>query len=300
MTGVARIFPLIAASLLCMECLHAQELNCVAEVNASQLPGSDRPVFAALQQAVSDYLNTNAYTDVRFSANEKINCRFLLTVEQYDNDIVSGTLQVQSTRPVYNSSYTTTVLNFKDAKIDFVYQEGDRLVFARDHMESQLAAILDFYAYLIIALDFDSFSPRGGDQYLDRLRVIVQRGQSSGESGWRAYESEANRAAVLNVFTDAASSAIRDLSYGYHRDGLDQMAMSPDKGRAAVHKALGILQQVHSAAPMSVGLSMFKDSKLDEIINIYSQASAGERKEALSMLQAIYPTETARIEKLKD
>ena len=213
---------------------------------------------------------------------------------------MTGELQVQSLRPVYNSSYTTTLLNFKDTKIDFTYQENEPLVFSETTMESNLTAILNFYAYLILALDFDSFSPFGGDYYFEKAAEVVQMAQSSGEKGWKAFEDTKNRSAVLIAYTDNATKALRSLSYTYHRKGLDEMALSVDKGRAAVTSALEELKKVYDVAPMSVGLSMFKDAKLDELTNIYSKAGTTEKDKVYELLYPIYPTEGQRLKKIKE
>lgn len=278
--------------------ISAQELNCRVEVNASQLSGTTS-VFETLQEAINDYLNSTTFSNAQFAANEKIDCQLVITVKSYEDNIVKGDIQVQSTRPVYNSSYTTTVLNFKDSKIDFEYQEGSPLVFSINNMESQLTAILNFYAYLILALDFDTFSKRGGDIYWERLNQIVQQGQSANEVGWKAFEDTKNRAAVAAVFTDASTQAIREMLYQYHRLGLDQMAISSEKGRNEIHKSLDFIKNLHEASSMSVGLSMFKDAKLDELVNIYSKATPEERKDAYELLQNIYPAENARLEKIR-
>ena len=167
----------------CAGTVSAQELNCEVTVNSDQIEGTNKQVFETLQQAINDYMNTTTFTNAQFATNEKIECRLFLTIKEVNDDVFSGDLQVQSLRPVYNSSYTTTLINFRDTKIDFTYRENEPLVFSVNNMESQLTAILNFYAYLILAVDFDSFSPRGGDPYFDRLSLIVQVAQSSGESG---------------------------------------------------------------------------------------------------------------------
>lgn len=166
-------------------------------------------------------------------------------------------------------------------------------------MESQLTAILNFYVYLILAVDFDSFSPKGGDPYFERLAMIVQQAQSSGETGWKQFEDNKNRAAVLSSFTDPSTRAIRDLYYQYHLQGLDQMSVSPDKGRKTIDTSLDILTDIYKVAPMSVGLSMFKDAKLDELVNIYSKAPQEERQHAYDVLSPLYPTDQERIDKIK-
>ncbi len=277
----------------------AQELNCRVEINSDQISGTNRSTFETLQQAISDYMNSTVFTTAQFAANEKIDCQLFFTIKEYTDGVMKGDLQVQSTRPVYNSAYTTTLINFKDTKIDFAYQENEPLNFNLASMESQLTAVLNFYAYLILAVDFDSFSPHGGDPYWEVLKQIVQQAQSSGEAGWRAFEDTKNRSAVLSAFTDPATTQLRDMLYDYHRRGLDQMQVSPDKGRAAIAATLPTLQAVYKAAPMSVGLSMFRDAKLDELVNVYSKAPEAQRRDAYEILQPIYPTDADRIEKIK-
>lgn len=277
----------------------AQELNCQVTFNTDQIEGTNKQVFETLQQAVSEYMNTTVFTNAQFAANEKIDCRMFFTIKEYKDDTFTGDLQVQSTRPVYNSSYTTTLINFKDTKLEFAYRENEPLVYSVNNMESQLTAILNFYAFLFLAVDFDSFAPNGGEPYFERLQQIVQMAQSSGESGWKAFEDTKNRSAVLSGFTDAATSGIRKLLYDYHRTGLDNMSVSVDKGRAAVTESLGEIEKIYKGAPMSVMLSMFKDAKFDELVNIYSKAPAEERTKIYNLLQPIYPTEEKRLDEIK-
>ncbi len=281
--------------------LSAQELNCRVEVNTSQLEGSNKSVFETLQGAINEYVNTTRWTNAQFSPNERIECTLFFNITKYDEaeGRMEGTLQVQAIRPVYNSSYTTTLLNFRDTNVNFTYTENEPLVYNEMNMESQLTAILNFYVYLILAVDFDSFSPKGGDPYFERLAMIVQQAQSSGETGWKQFEDNKNRAAVLSSFTDPSTRAIRDLYYQYHLQGLDQMSVSPDKGRKTIDTSLDILTDIYKVAPMSVGLSMFKDAKLDELVNIYSKASQEERQHAYDVLSPLYPTDQERIDKIK-
>lgn len=277
----------------------AQELNCQVEFNTDQVAGSNKSVFETLQEAVKEYMNTTKFSNAQFSANERLDCRLFFTIKDYTDGLMTGDLQVQLTRPVYNSTYTTTLINFKDTKIDFTYQEGEPLVYSETTMESQLTAILNFYAYLFLAIDFDSFSPQGGQPFYDRLAMIVQAGQSSGEPGWKAFEDTKNRSAVYSAFTDEATRGLRDMLYTYHRTGLDEMSVSPDKGRQNITKALETLPAVYAANSMSVGLSMFKDAKLDELVNVYSEAPATERTAVYDLLQPIYPTESRQLNAIK-
>lgn len=293
---------LVVISLLLISCVvTAQELNCRVEVNASQIEGTNKSVFETLQAAINEYVNTTKWSDAVFSPNEKIEANMFFGITDYDESTgkMSGSLQVQSVRPVYNSSYVTTLINFRDNKIEFTYTENEPLVYSETEMQSQLTAIINFYVNLILAVDFDSFSLHGGDRFFDRLELIVHQAQSAGESGWRTFEDTKNRAAVLNSFTSPSTSQLRDLYYKYHIQGLDMMSVSPDKGRGVIDSSLDILTSVYSADPMSVGLSMFKDAKLDELVNVYSKASANERQHAYKILSELYPTEEHSLELIK-
>lgn len=277
----------------------AQELRCVVEVNADKVEGTSKSVFETLQQSVSDYMNETRFSNASFSPNERIECRMFLTVNEYDGDRIKGDLQVQLSRPVYNSTYTTTLLNFRDTKVEFEYREGDPLIYNETTFESNLTAILNYYALLFLGIDFDSFSPEGGQAFFDRAATIVQMAQSSGEIGWRAFEDNKNRSAVLSAYTDGNMAGVRRLLYNYHRRGLDEMVTSPDKGRATITESLKEIKKVYEVAPMSVALSIFRDSKLDELVNLYSKAPESERNEAYEILQPIYPTDSERLDKIK-
>ena len=294
---------LCAAALMLLWCAlpaSAQELNCEVTVNTDQVQGTNTSVFQTLQEAITEYMNTTHFTNDQYATNERIDCRLFFTIVEYTDGVLKGDLQVQSTRPVYNSTYTTTLLNFKDNKLEFAYQEGEPLRFTVNTMESQLTAILNFYAYLIIALDRDSFAPNGGEAAFDQLKMIVQMAQSSGENGWKAFEDKKNRSAVLDAYTGPSTSVMRKLLYDYHRGGLDLMFQSPDKGRASITSSLDNLTTVYNADAMSVALSMFKDAKLDELVNIYSKAPQNERQHVVEILTPLYPTEMTRINFIKN
>ncbi|MDE6811925.1 MAG: DUF4835 family protein [Muribaculaceae bacterium] len=279
--------------------MHAQELKCQVEVNSQKIEGTNKSVFESLQEAMSDYMNENRFSNATFSPTEKIDCRLYLTISEYDGDRMKGDLQVQLSRPVYNSTYTSTVFNFKDNRIEFDYKEGDPLIFNETSQQSNLTAIMDYYAYLLLALDFDTFSPQGGQEFYDKAAAVAQAAQSTGEIGWKAFEDSKNRSAVLSAYTDPATSGMRNLLYNYYRKGLDEMVTSPDKGRSTITESLKELSKIYKNAPMSVGLSIFRDSKLDELVNVYSKAPSSEREIAFEILDPIYPTDKDRLEKIK-
>ena len=278
----------------------AQEFRANVEVNSQQVEGTNRNVFETLKEQITTYMNETKFSDATFSPNERIECTVYLTVGEYNDDRTKCDLQLQLIRPVYNSTYTTTLFNFKDTRVEFDYREGDPLNYNETQPENNLTAILDFYANLFLALDFDSFSPRGGERFYERAQSIVQQQQSSGEIGWRTFEDTKNRAAVLSSYTDGNTGGIRNLLYNYHRKGLDEMVTSPDKGRGVITESLKEIKTIYDNAPMSVALSIFRDSKLDELVNVYSKAPENERTSVYDLLQPIYPTESQRLNKIKN
>ncbi len=276
-----------------------QELNCAVEVNAQKIEGGSKSVFQTLQEAVTEYMNETKFSNATFANNEKIDCRLYLTVSEYTDDRITGDLQVQLSRPVYNSTYTTTLFNFKDNRVSFEYREGEPIVFNETTVDNNLTAILNYYAYLFLAIDFDSFSPMGGQPFYDRAQTVVQAAQSLGEIGWKAFEDPKNRSGVLSAYTAPSTSAIRQLLYDYHRKGLDEMVTAPDKGRAVITGSLDAIAGIYKADPMSAALSIFRDSKMDELVNIYSKAPQTEREAVYKLLQPIYPAENERLVKIR-
>ena len=290
---------IVLFGLNCVPAVYAQELNCQVEINTSEIESSSAQIFKTLESTIAEYMNTTAFTRHHFSPNEKINCRMFFNIKEYSDNNIKAELQIQSSRPVYNSIYTTTLFNFKDNNVQFTYQEYEPLTFSLTTMESQLTAILNFYAYLILALDYDSFAPKGGQEFYDRAQTVVLQAQSSGESGWRMFEDSRNRSAILSAFTDPATSVMRDILYDYHRKGLDEMSMSPEKARSVITRIVTEdLPKIYSNAPMSVALTIFRDAKLDEVINIFTQGTDTEKKDVTRELNELYPTDNRRISEI--
>ena len=249
------------------------ELNCKVEVNVSRTETMPSDVARQLQEAVAEYVNTTSFTELRIAPGERIECRMFFDVQSYADDKVSAVLTVQSTRPVYDSSYTTTLLNVRDAEVEFPYSPGQPLVFARDAIDSELTALLDFYVYLILAVDADSFAPEGGTPFYGVASQIVTLARSSGGKGWRAIDSPRNRASLLAALTEPPTAAFRTLLYDYHRRGLDVMTVSPEKGRATIGQTLQRLRDMVSQSPMTPLAALMRDAKLDEFVGLYSKAS---------------------------
>ena len=233
--------------------------------------------------------------------NERIDCSMTLIInEMVSDNSFKGEIQVQARRPVYNSSYTTTLLNYRDTELSFDYTEFEPLEYTENTLNSNLIATVVFYIYTILGLDFDSFSPKGGTAFLEQAMQIVSLAQAQPTwTGWKAFENDRNRHALVTALTDNTSELFRDMWYNYHRKGLDEMAANPDRGRTTIIGLLPVLEQVKSARPTSPLLQMFADSKLDEVVLIYSKATTQEKQEGYKMLSNLYPALTTRMESLK-
>lgn len=274
----------------------AQELNCKVEVNASQIEGTSESVFKTLEQSISDYLNTTSFTNNNFGPEEKIECRLMLELSDVSHDRFSGRLLIQSSRPIYNSDYTTTLLNFIDNNVGFTYREFQPLEFSQIGSSDELTSLLDFYAFIILALDYDSFSPHGGEEYYRKARAIVLQHQNSQEKGWEMWQDNRNRTAFLSAYFDAPTNGYRDLLYQYHRNGLDNMAGSSQKSRSIILDiVINHLENLYNADPFSAGIINFRDTKLEELLSMFSNANATDKEKLRKTLLNLFPDSQSRI-----
>ena len=276
------------------------ELNARITINSDKVQGSDKQVFTTLQEALMEFVNNRRWTDATFGINERIDCSFTIIINEQTDNSFTGEIQVQASRPVYNSSYTTNLFNFRDTELNFEYTQFEPLEYTENTLNSNLTATIVYYIYIILGLDFDSFSPLGGRVYFDQAQQIVNMAQSQGSwNGWRAFEKDDNRHGLITALTDNTSETFRNFWYTYHRKGLDEMAGNPDRGRTTIIEALPALQEVKSVRPTSVLLRLFSDSKLDELVLIYSKATTQEKQAGYKMLFELYPTAGSRLESLQ-
>ena len=279
---------------------NSQELNARITVNSDKIQGTNKSVFTTLQTSLTEFVNNRKWTDATFAVNERIDCSMTIIVNEQNDNTFSAEIQVQSRRPVYNSSYTTTLFNFRDTQFDFEYVEFEQLEFTGTSLTSNLTATIVYYIYIILGLDFDSFSPLGGKAYFEQAQQIVYMAQSQGTwNGWKAFDGNQNRHALITALTDNTSENFRNMWYTYHRKGLDEMAANPDRGRTTIIETLPLLEEVYKTRPTSVILQVYADTKLDELMSIYSKATSQEKQSALKLLSNIFPTQTKRLEALK-
>ena len=271
-------------ALLAVLGVHAQELQVKVSVNHSQIQGTDNSVFENLQQTIEQFMNERAWTDLQFQKNERLQCNLNLTVNKYlrDENRFECTALIQANRPVFNAAYNTTLYNNRDANFNFVFQQFDQLNFAEENIDNQLTALLAYYALLTIGLDLDSFAPMGGTDVLQRCLVLVNNAQNLGFTGWKSFEDNRNRFAVINDYMDEGMKPFRQLQYDYYRKGLDEMTNNAERGRTEISAALeNDLKQAHENKPLSLLPQIWTDYKKDELANIYKGKGTQKEKQRI-------------------
>lgn len=262
----------------------AQELQVKVNVNHSQIQGTDASVFENLQQTIEQFMNERSWTALQFQKNERIQCNLHLTVNKYqrEENRFECTAQIQANRPIYQSAYTSTLYNNRDVNFNFVFQQFDQLNFAEEHVDNQLTALLAYYAMLIIGLDLDSFAPLGGTDVLQRCLVLVNNAQQLDFPGWKMFDDNRNRFAIISDYLDEAMTPFRQLQYDYYRKGLDEMANHVERGRKEISEALEHdLKKAHSDKPLSLLPQIWTDFKKDELVNIYKGKGTQKEKQRI-------------------
>ncbi|WP_343745437.1 DUF4835 family protein [Chitinophaga sp.] len=287
-------FALLLAGMLVftVNCLQAQEIRANVTVVANQVQGVDRKVFTTLQTALREFLNNRHWTDDAFTPAERIECNFLLNVTGVTGEnMYKASLTIQATRPVFNSSYVTSLLNTQDNNVAFRYVEFQQLEFSdnrvvgNDPMASNLTAIMAYYVNIILGLDYDSFSPRGGDAYFKKALNIVNNAPDGKDiSGWKAFEGTRNRYWLQDNLLNAKFLNFHDVMYQYHRNGLDVMYEDVNRGRAAIMNCLNLLYAIHQDIPNSMLMQTFYSAKADELQKIFSKAMPQEKMRAAELL----------------
>ena len=294
---------LLCISILCVSSFwgQAQELNAKITINSDKVQATNKQVFKTLEEALNSFVNNRKWTDATFATNERIDCTMTIIVSEMPSDnSFKSEIQIQARRPVYDSSYSTTLLNYRDTQLDFDYTEFEPLEYTENTLNSNLTATIVFYLYTILGLDFDSFAPKGGSGFHQQAQQIVSLAQAQASwNGWKAFENDRNRHALSTALTDNTSEAFRDMWYTYHRKGLDEMAANADRGRTTVIGLLPVLEQIKSARPTSPLIQLFADTKLDELVAIYSKATTQEKQEGYKTLSNLYPALSTRLEPLK-
>ena len=278
------LLALITASGFLMPCnkVAAQELNARITINHSQIQGTDNAVFDELQQTLTQFVNDRQWTALQFQKNERIPCSFNITVTKYDKSTNMFTCKavIQATRTAYNSSYNTTIYSNQDNDFNFEYAQFDQLNFNEEAVDNQLTALMAYYAFLMIGINLDTFAPMGGEDVLQRCMNLANNCQNLNFPGWKAFDNDRNRFAIINDYLDGAMKPFRQLQYDYYRNGLDEMATNADRGRTNISTAIEEnLKKCHEDRPMSLLPQIWTDYKRDELANIYKGKGTQKEKE---------------------
>jgi len=279
---------------------NAQELNCtvtiITNVN-TEVTTAEKETFEQLKQVIYDLMNNTKWTKDKFKVEERINCQLQLQINTINNGAFTGSLQVQATRPCFNSSYNTTLFNFQDDDFSFSYSRNSVVLYAPNQFRDNLSSVLAFYAYYIIALDYDSFSLKGGTQYFQEAQQIVSNAQTSGAPGWKSNEQgKRNRYWLVDNALQELFSPLREGSYEYHRKGMDVMYDNPEAARKAILAALQKMSKISSTRPNSVNLLNFAQSKRDELKALFEEATEQEKTDVVTVLKKIDPANSSKYE----
>lgn len=292
-----KILLALSLTLLTLTCF-GQELNCSVSVNASQIQSSDLAVIEDLENAIEQFMNTRKWTNDTYRSHEKIVCNILITAKMPSIGSFSATVQIQSARPVFNSNYTSLLLNFADREWEFEYVESMPLEYNDNTFTSNLTSMLAFYAYVIIGLDYDSFSELGGTPYFQRALTVVNNAQQSGFPGWQAIGSNRNRYWLVENLNNPQMTDLRRAIYQYHRHGLDIFESNPDQARQTILNSLKEVKKVRDINPNAILVVSFFDAKGKELADIFSDGNIQVRRQAYDIITSIDPSNRSNYEKI--
>lgn len=289
----------LTLSLLFSVIVFAQELNCDLIVNAQQTGNENVQVFKTLENQLSEFVNNTRWTNRSFSTQERINCSMVINISDYNSDVFKGTIQVSSSRPVFNSAYSSPVYNFNDKDFTFRYLEYQNLIYSPTQFESNLVSVIAFHVYMILGMDADTFQSKGGEEYFEQARTIVGFSQQNSESGWDPPKGgDQTRSALIDNIMSPTYKEFRNVMYQYHLSGLDNMNSEAKKGKETISKALSELEVMNRRRPNSFILRVFFDAKADEIQEIFSDGPSVNISDLVTTLSRIAPMHSSKWRKI--
>jgi hypothetical protein len=268
----------------------AQDLNARVQVVSPKIQSTNKRIFQTLETAMKDFFNGRKWTSDIIAPQERIDCNFVLNITAWDGSSnFSGELQVQSSRPVFNSSYTSTLLNTLDKDIDFTYTEGQTIDYTDQNFQSNLSSIMAFYAYVIIGMDYDTFSRYGGTPFFLNAQTVVTNAQSGNGKGWKAFDGTNNRYWLSEKLNNKLYQLLRNFIYDYYRNGLDVMSDNQARGRKTISDIMPTLSQIDRQRQGAMFPLVFFTAKSDEFISIFTKADAQQRLQAMTILNTSDP-----------
>ena len=279
--------------------ISAQELNCTVNVIAQQTGNENNVIYKTLGTQLTEFVNNTKWTKKSFGQQERINCSMIINVTEQSNNLFSATLQVSSSRPVFNSSYSTPVYNYNDKSFNFEYVAFQNLVYNESQFESNLISVLSFHVYMILGMDGDTFELNGGDEYFSQAQTIANYSQQLTGQGWKLEDGLQSKFSLITNLMSPTYKGIRSTMYKYHIEGLDLMSEDPKDSKAQIIIALNDLQKTHNARPNSYLMRVFFDAKADEITDILSGGPSVNVRDAIDLLGKVAPMHSQKWRNIK-
>ncbi len=269
----------------------SQELNCMVQVLSPTIQGTtEKKIFETLQQSITEFMNNTRWTTDQFKPEERIVCNLTITInEKLSSDEFKASMQVQSSRTIFKTSYPSLVFNHNDVDFQFRYLEYQPMEFSKTSHLSNLTSVLAFYAYMIIGIDYDTYSMEGGTEFFQAAQTIVNNCQNVPEKGWKGYENQKNRYWLVGNMMDAVFKPIRECNYRYHRLGFDIMQQDVPGGRTVVADALQLLKKLHQDKPLSFAMQVYFQAKADELVSLFKESFPDEKTKVVNLLNEIDP-----------
>jgi len=276
-----------------------QELYCTVKVNYQQVEGTETRVFENMERALFEFVNNRKWTNYNYGASERIECTMLITIsERTSSDQFKGSINIALKRPIFNSAYNSTTLNYIDRDFQFEYVEFQPLEFQDNVFSSNLTSVLAYWIYVFIGIDFDTFVQDGGTPFYEKAESIVNAAQNESYPGWKSFEDQKNRYWLVENMLNPSYEGIRKFLYEYHRKGLDLMYNDATAGRAAILKSLKYLETVQNQRPGLFLLQLIMEAKSDEFVNIFSEGSPAEKTQAVNILKKIDPANISKYDEI--
>lgn len=286
--------------LLSMQLFAQEELNAIVTINSEKVQSTNKSVYKTLQQSLTEFINQTKWTDKEFLPQERVNCAFTIIVNEQNGNAFSASLQVQATRPVYDSSYETPILNINDTAFNFQYNEFDPLIFNPNSYDSSLVSTIVFYVYVILGVDADTFALKGGEDYLKQAEEVMLQAQQSGDKAWENEIGKQNRFALIDSFLSPKFEALRSIYYDYHRKGFDLFSSEEVDAKKQIASSLIDLQKLFNITIGNYMIRVFLDAKSNEIINVFSDGKpTGKEQELIQILQKVAPTKRDMWQEIK-
>ncbi|MBN2174925.1 MAG: DUF4835 family protein [Bacteroidales bacterium] len=295
----SKSFILMALFVVLASDLKSQEFICNLQVNTQQVEGTDKRVYENMQSALNEFINNRKWTNYNFMNEERIECNFVITIgDRPSADVFNGRLNIVASRPVFGSAYNSNLINYVDNDFTFEYVEFQPIEFIENQDVSNLTSVLAYYLYIILGIDFDTFSRNGGTPFYEKAESIVNAAQNSSYPGWKSFEDTKNRYWLVENFLNNNYTDLRNFYYEYHRLGLDVMTEKAEQGRGVITKSLDYLKNVHDDQPGLFALQLILDAKRDEIVNVFSKGNPQQKSAVAELMKEIDPANTSKYSKI--